>query len=102
MVERISFERFCDRFADAGRKGTFSYEGLKALYDYLEWTSQITGEEYILDVVELCSIFTEYPSASEALEELVGSKKNEKEALANLQRKTTVLKFDKGIIVQPW
>lgn len=55
-VSRYDFER---AFADAGRKDQFSYEGLKALFDYLEDYEEQTGEEIELDVIALCCDYNE-------------------------------------------
>lgn len=55
-VSRYDFER---AFVDAGRKDQFSYEGLKALFDYLEDYEEQTGEELELDVVALCCDYCE-------------------------------------------
>ena len=55
-VNRYEFER---AFADAGRKDQFSYDGLKALFEYLEQLEQDTGEELELDVIALCCDYSE-------------------------------------------
>lgn len=55
-VSRYDFER---AFADAGRKDQFSYEGLKALFEYLEDYEEQTGEEIELDVIALCCDYSE-------------------------------------------
>ena len=55
-VSRYDFER---AFADAGRKDQFSYEGLNALFDYLEDYEDSTGEELELDVIALCCDYSE-------------------------------------------
>lgn len=55
-VSRYDFER---TFVDAGRKDQFSYEGLNALFDYLEDYEEQTGEEIELDVIALCCDYSE-------------------------------------------
>ena len=55
-VNRYDFER---AFSDAGRKDQFSYDGLKALFEYLEQLEQDTGEELELDVIALCCDYYE-------------------------------------------
>jgi predicted ArsR family transcriptional regulator len=55
-VSRYDFER---AFADADRKENFSYEGLNALFDYLEDYEEQTGEEIELDVIALCCDYSE-------------------------------------------
>jgi hypothetical protein len=55
-VSRYEFER---AFVDADRKENFSYEGLNALFDYLEDYEEQTGEEIELDVIALCCDYSE-------------------------------------------
>jgi hypothetical protein len=55
-VSRYDFER---AFVDADRKENFSYEGLRALFDYLEDYEEQTGEELELDVIALCCDYSE-------------------------------------------
>ena len=55
-VSRYDFER---AFVDADRKENFSYEGLNALFDYLEDYEEQTGEEIELDVIALCCDYAE-------------------------------------------
>lgn len=55
-VSRYDFER---AFIDADRKENFSYEGLNALFDYLESYEEETGQEIELDVIALCCDYTE-------------------------------------------
>ena len=56
---QLSFSRFCDSFSDS-YKNNFSYEGKKALFDYLENYEAETGEEIELDTVALCCEYSEY------------------------------------------
>jgi hypothetical protein len=55
-VSRYDFER---AFVDADRRDNFSYEGLNALFDYLEDYEEQTGEEIELDVIALCCDYAE-------------------------------------------
>lgn len=65
MKQTINFSMFCDAFAAAGRNNQFSYNGLVALFDYLEQYEDETGTELELDVVSLCCDFTEYKNLDE-------------------------------------
>lgn len=60
-LTRYDFER---AFTDFDRKENFSYEGLKALFDYLEDYEEQTGEEIELDVIALCCDYTEDTAAN--------------------------------------
>lgn len=59
IVRNIGFCQFCDAFRDADRNENFSYQGKKALFDYLEEYSDSTGEPVELDVIALCVDYTE-------------------------------------------
>ena len=59
MKISVSFSQFCDAFRDMNRNENFSYDGKRALYDFLEEVADQTGEEYELDVIALCCEFAE-------------------------------------------
>ena len=65
MKQKVSLYRFCEAFADYGRKDNFSYEGLEALFNYLTEVEDDTGNEFELDVIGLCCDYTEYESIDE-------------------------------------
>ena len=69
MKRNVSEYEFCDAFRDMGRGDSFSYEGLKALYDHLLQYEEDTGEEIELDVISLCCDYSEYDTALEAAQE---------------------------------
>lgn len=50
---------FKEAFREMDRMDNFSYQGLDALYEYLEDCSEATGENVELDVVGLCCDFNE-------------------------------------------
>jgi len=55
MIETIGLGQFRDRFHQMGRKDAFSYDGLEALFDYLEGIDA----NYDLDVIGLCCEYDE-------------------------------------------
>lgn len=59
MKTTVNFSKFTDAFRNAGRKDQFSYEGLKALYEYLEQYEEDSQEEIELDVIALCCEYSE-------------------------------------------
>ena len=59
IKQSVYLRDFHDAF-QAIRPGSFTYEGLGALYDYLENLSDDIGEDIELDVIALCYEFTEY------------------------------------------
>ena len=58
----ISVMDFQRAFIDANRAHSFTSEGLDGLYEYLEGFDDSRGEEYELDVIELCGEYSEYAS----------------------------------------
>ena len=97
MKQTVNFSQFTDAFK-AIRPENFSYDGLCALFDYLEDYEDSMGEELELDVIALCCDFSEYDSAREA-SEAYGETFEEgeaREALEWLQDRTTVITIDEG------
>jgi hypothetical protein len=56
MIQTINVSDFRAAFHSMGRKDQFSYEGLGALFDYLE---DFDGGGYDLDVIALCCDYSE-------------------------------------------
>ena len=55
MFQEITSSQFTDWFQSSDTyKNNFSYEGLKALYDYLENYEEETGQKVKFDPVALC------------------------------------------------
>lgn len=61
LVKKVYFNDFLDEFKKYNRDDQFSYEGKKALYNYLN----DLGELIELDVIGLCCDFSEYSSLKE-------------------------------------
>jgi hypothetical protein len=91
----------------------FSYEGAKALADYLEQLEEDIGEEFELDVVAIRCEYTECKNYQELNQELdiIDFDKDyldddldddDKDDLirSKLEDNTTVIEFDSGIIIQ--
>lgn len=68
MKMQVSFSMFCDAFRNMGRENQFTYDGKRALYDYLLEFEEDMGEEIELDVIALCCEYAEY-SNGELIEE---------------------------------
>ena len=67
IKQTVTESDFRDAFASI-RPDNFTYEGLGALYEYLNKLSEDLGEDLELDVIALCCAFTEY-NEEEAREE---------------------------------
>jgi hypothetical protein len=109
MKQSISFNQFTDAFTSYGRDDQFSYDGLKALFDYLEDLAEDCGTDFELDVIALCCEFSEYDSALACILEAGYSYQvnteddeddQETDALDYLQDHTSVITFNGGVIIQ--
>ena len=59
MKTTVTFSDFCDAFRSSNRNNQFSYEGKRALFDWIEAYEDNTGEQMELDVIALCCEYTE-------------------------------------------
>ena len=116
MKEEITFNGFCDRFEDMGRDKQFSYEGKKALFDYLEEYEDSTGDKIELDIIALCCEYSEYDNLSDYIkdyntdvdkEEFTDDKdfdveEYDKAVFEEIEQKTTLIKIEnnEGFIIQ--
>ena len=107
MKKTISFYEFQNEFQDC-RPDNFSYDGLKALFDYLEDYAEDCGTEIELDVIAICCEFSEYDSAMEAAKNYNFEPDEDDEddqetaALEFLEYHTSVITFDGGVIIQDY
>jgi len=110
MKEQVSFCDFTDRFRSHDRQDQFSYEGKKALFDYLEEIEEECDIEIELDVIALCCDYSEYDSAVDCINDRGydcdykeaqddDEDGHEEYALSWLQDQTQVIEHDKGIII---
>ncbi len=97
IYKSIDIYDFRRAFADYNRADQFSYEGLGALFDWLDELSADTGTPYELDVIGLCCEFTEYSDFSEIYDNYSNTNI---ENIEDLRDYTTVIEFDGGIIIQ--
>jgi hypothetical protein len=94
-VNMYDFERAFKNF----ERDNFSYDGLKALFEYLEEYEDSTGEEVELDVIALCCDYMEYDSLKEYNDDY-GTKYSEIDAI---QDDTTLIKIDdNSFIIQQY
>ena len=64
MKQTINFSQFCDSFG-GDYKNNFSYEGKKAIFEYLEEYEDGTDTEIELDPIALCCEYSEYDNLKE-------------------------------------
>ena len=87
MKITINEYQFEQAFKNAGRGNQFSYEALKALFEYLEEYEDSTGEQIELDVIAICCEFTEY----EDLEEFQSAYGADYETIEDIEYHTLVI-----------
>lgn len=86
MKQTVNVHDFRKAFFDYERGDNFSYEGMAALFDYLEQLEEDTGEEMEIDVISLCCDFTEWDSLEEFNEYYGGKSCETLEEVAELTR----------------
>ena len=65
LVKKVCFNNLLEEFEKFGREDQFSYEGKKALFEYLNELAEALGEPIEVDIIGLCCEFTEYDSLEE-------------------------------------
>ena len=96
MINTMTQHDFTEWFRTSEtRKDQFSYNGLIALFEYLESYEIDTASKIEFDPIALCCEYTEY----ENLKELQGEYEDIKD-LDDLRDHTQVIEFDGGIIIQ--
>lgn len=94
MKKTIDVYDFIDEFRGGQYENNFSYEGLKALFEYFEQYEEDEGEEIELDVVAIACDWTEYESFEEIKENY-----NCIKTLDDLYSYTSVIEVDNGNII---
>ena len=89
MIQTINEFQFEDAFKSI-RPDNFSYEGLKALYDYFEQYEEDTGEQIELDVIAICCDYYEY----EDLEAFQEDYSEDYESIEEIEHATQVIMID--------
>jgi hypothetical protein len=69
MKQSINFNQFHDAFRDHNRLDNFTYDGLKALFEWIEELDDSCGTDTELDVIALCCEFSEYDSALDCIKD---------------------------------
>jgi hypothetical protein len=77
------------------RKENFSYEGRKALFEYLEQLGEDCGQEVELDVIALCCEYSEYESLAEFQKDYSA----DYESIEDIENETTVIRMDDGAFI---
>jgi len=91
MKQSTNFNQFHDQF-QAIRPDNFSYEGLKALFEYLEDYEDSCDEEIELDVIALCCDYSE-DDVGDVLESY------ELDSIEDLRDNTMVIEINSDTII---
>ncbi len=89
MIKTINFYDFERAFVDMNRADNFTYEGKKALFEYLEQYEEETGKPVELDVIALCCEYSEY----ESLEAFQKDYSKDYETIEDIEDETTVIRL---------
>jgi|SRR5690606_7441880 len=97
IVKEVTFYDFLKEFEEFGREDQFSFEGKKALFDYLNELSDDLGEYIELDIIAISCGFVEY----ESIEEFNHDYQLDLDDIDDVQDYTTVIPIDgKSFIIQ--
>lgn len=101
MKKTINFYDFENEFIAMSREDSFSYDGKRALFDYLEEYEDSTGEELELDIIALCCEFTE--DSIQNIAENYSIEGDREEILDHLNDHTMVIEVDdENVIIQDY
>jgi hypothetical protein len=90
LIKEVTFFDFCDSFSDT-YKNNFSYEGKRALYDYLCDMAQDTGKPIELDTIALCCEYTEFDDLKD-----YGAQYDPLDTIEDIQNKTMYIPLEKS------
>jgi len=65
MKETVNEHRFIDGFRECDRNENFTYDGRRALYEYLTDLEDGLREELEYDPIGICCVYTEFESIEE-------------------------------------
>lgn len=101
LVKRIDFNDFLKEFKEYGREDQFSYEGKKALFEYLNDLSEDIGQPIELDIIDLCCQFTEYDNLEDFNKDYSYSIGEDIEDIEDIQDYTIVIPINnESFIIQ--
>lgn len=102
MIQTVNFNNFVDTFKSSDTyKYNFTYDGLRALFDYLEEYEESTDTKIEFDMVALCCDYTQENKISDIAEQYDEcANMTRKEAREWLEDRTTLIEFAGGVIYQ--
>ena len=101
LIKKVSFNDFLEEFKKYGREEQFTYEGKRALYDYLNELGEDIGKPIELDIIAICCDFTEYESLEEFNDDYSYTISNDTDSIDDISYYTIVIKIDdESFIIQ--
>ena len=101
LIKKVTFNDFIEEFKNYGREEAFTYQGKKALYDYLNELSESIEEPIELDIISICCNFTEYEDLDQFNNDYSYSIGEDIEDIEEIQQYTTVIPVnEEGFIIQ--
>jgi hypothetical protein len=100
MITHLTQSDFIDTFRYSHTyKNNFSYDGLIALFEYLEDLEENTGEQINFDMVSICCDYTEYSNIEEFITDYQDSTElhenlDYSEIISVLREQTEVIEFE--------
>ena len=99
LVKKVYFNDFLDEFKKYGGEDQFSYEGKKALFNYLNELGEDLGQPIELDVIALCCNFTEYEDLDQFNNDYTYSIGEDIEDIEDIEDYTTVIKINEDSFI---
>ena len=101
LIKKVYFNDFIKEFKKYGREDQFSYEGKKALFNYLNELGEDIGEPIELDIISLCCEFTEYDNLKEFCNNYGYTIGDDIDDIDDINEYTTVIRIDEqSFIIQ--
>ena len=95
MITNVNFNHFLDTFKSSDTyKDNFTYEGLEALFDYLEEYEELAGEQIQFDMVALCCDYSEFDDIDDVISQYDQIKDRQ-----DLEDNTQVIDCNNGHII---
>ena len=101
MKKTMNFNDFEKEFRNYGGEDNFSWEGLRALFDYLKQYETDCNTEIELDAIAICCDYTE--DSIQNIADNYGIEGDREEILETLMYNTQVIEVDEdNIIIQDY
>ena len=96
MITHVTQTDFIDTFRNSTTyKNNFSYDGLIALFEYLEDLEEDTGEQINFDMVGLCCDYSEYSNVENFINDYQDYQEmSYTEIMSGLREYTEVIEFE--------